>query len=298
MMYNKQLVACIKVTGQVLREQNETVKLPFGSEYSIFLKNLNTRRASVKIEIDGNDVLDGTSLIINAKSELNLERFIKNGNLEKGNRFKFIERNSKVEAARGIGAEDGLIRIEFAFERDFAKDIEITKTQVIEKHYHHYNWPTTYWNCVGNHYKSYADKSNVYGSGSYTTDVHSQGLNDQLIGQNNNTGMLRSRGMSSSASLNTSDSSSAQVYCNTINDAGITAPGSVSDQTFTAVAPLQLQSETHVIVLKLLGETESGKKIEKPITVKSKNKCTICNRLNKATAKFCSDCGAGLEIVA
>lgn len=304
-MYYNKLVASIKSNGAVLRDIDNTVKLKFGSEFSIYLKNLNTLRASIKIEIDGKDVLDGTSLILDAKEELNLERFIKNGNLEKGNRFKFIERNSKVEAARGIGAEDGLVRIEFQFERDYVKEYnETIKTKTIEHHHHHYDkWPTqVYWNCVDPSY---------YGSGNiYTTTA-----NDYSCSLNANTdgyapvaaaagpsassagggGILRSRSMAKSA-VNTM-TSNASAASAPINNAGITAPGSVSTQTFTTVAPLSLQTETHVIVLKLLGETETGKKIEKPVTVKSKNKCSVCNRVNKATAKFCGDCGAGLEIV-
>jgi len=46
-MYKEQMVAAVKVGGKVLRENGETVVLPFGSEYSVYLKNLNTVRAGV-----------------------------------------------------------------------------------------------------------------------------------------------------------------------------------------------------------------------------------------------------------
>lgn len=279
-MHNNKLVACVKSNGKVLREQNETVKLPFGTEYSIYLKNLNTLRASVKLEIDGKDVLDGMSLIINPYSEIDFERFIKNGNLEKGNRFKFIERNSKVEAARGIGAEDGLVRIEFQFERDWAKENQ----QYLN------TYQTQYWNC-----------NNTYTKSFYSNDAPPPvaGAAGAAASTPIGSDTIRSCGMrkNSMKSYSSNTMYSAGVASAPVNDAGITAPGSVSNQTFTTVAPLSLQSETYVIVLKLLGETETGKKIEKPVTVKSKNKCIVCNRVNKASAKFCGDCGAGLEIV-
>lgn len=41
MVYNNNLIACIKVDGKVLREKNSSVELPFGTEYTILLKNLN-----------------------------------------------------------------------------------------------------------------------------------------------------------------------------------------------------------------------------------------------------------------
>ena len=41
MVYNEKLVASVKCNGKVLREDKDTVYLPFGSEYSILLKNMN-----------------------------------------------------------------------------------------------------------------------------------------------------------------------------------------------------------------------------------------------------------------
>lgn len=114
-MYNQKFVATLKANGKVLREQGDTVYLPFGSEYSVLLKNLNTVRARVTIDIDGQDVLNGSALVIDANGTLELERFLTNNN--RGNRFKFIERTASVEQHRGIDASDGLIRVQFQFER-------------------------------------------------------------------------------------------------------------------------------------------------------------------------------------
>ena len=44
MMYNNKLVAAIKSNGKVLREFGEEVYIPFGSEYSILIKNLHSVR--------------------------------------------------------------------------------------------------------------------------------------------------------------------------------------------------------------------------------------------------------------
>lgn len=257
-MYKDKMVAAIKNNGKVLREFKDQVYIPFGSEYQISLKNLNTRKVCVHIEIDGTKVT-GDGLVIHAGQSFDLERFIDSGNLDQGNKFKFIERNAKVEATRGIGVEDGLIRIEFEYEK------QVTQ----------FNWDVAKFSGVL-HSAASADAiastwitNTSYGSG----DVISKGGNMTL-----------------------SASASSLGFAETIqNDQGITVKGSVSDQKFYTTT-FTGDGVKEVMVLKLLGETNNGK-IEKPVTVKTKSKCITCNHQNKATAKFCSECGAGLTIV-
>ena len=115
-MYNQKLVASIKSKGKVLREFKDNVYIPFASEYSILLKNLNTVRAVVNVFVDGENAVPG-GLVIDPGRSVDLERWIKNGNLTEGNRFKFIERTAAIEdGPRGIKQEDGLIRVEYQFE--------------------------------------------------------------------------------------------------------------------------------------------------------------------------------------
>ena len=52
----------------------------------------------------------------------------------------------------------------------------------------------------------------------------------------------------------------------------------------------------HVIVLKLIGEVQ-GQQVAAPVTVRTRQKCSTCAHVNKATAKFCSECGTGLVLV-
>src|SRR4051812_15745120 len=102
MTFRDNLVCVIRAAGQVLREIDNTVTLPFGSEYSILVKNLNSVRIQIKVSVNGIDATEDTKLIIQPNASLELERFIKGGNLNAGNRFKFIERTAGVEAHRGI----------------------------------------------------------------------------------------------------------------------------------------------------------------------------------------------------
>lgn len=269
-MYNNKLAVALKSNGKVLREFGETVYVPFGSEYSILIKNLNSVRALVTVTVDGTDAGDGEQFVINANDDLELERFIKNGNMKKGNKFKFIERTSNIEKHRGVGIEDGLVRVEFQFE----------KPPVV-----HDIW--YYHDVYYNHRPWYPDHT-FTGSPTITCSTNSAVK-----------GAVRSMNASYSAGSNDAPVSvnySAEVKSFTDNEAGITVPGSVSDQQFRTVSSFPVEDETHVIVLQMLGETEN-KKVVKPVTVKAKPKCETCGKVNKATAKFCSECGTSLTII-
>lgn len=113
-MYNEKFVSTVKVNGKVLREQGDKVFVPWNSEYSIYLKNLNSQRALVNVEIDG-ECVTGSGLILDQNQCIDLERYL-DGNLNKGRKFKFIKRTGDIENFRGARAEDGLVRVEYQFE--------------------------------------------------------------------------------------------------------------------------------------------------------------------------------------
>ena len=268
MMYNQKLVASLKANGKILREFKDTVYIPFGSEYSIVLKNLNTVRAIVSITLDGTDVCPG-GLVLLAGQTIDLERWIKNGNLSAGNKFKFIERTAQIEEHKGIGLEDGIINIAYQFEHPPVQYVP--------------QWQT----------------SNIF-----------RGLNSTPIG--NSGGWLSASGASTNIANSISGASFASVEPASLNnvkvtasaqnagynDAGITVAGSKSDQKFQEASWFPVLPEKHSIVLKLLGETPDNKPVLQPVSVKMKPKCTTCGKLNKATAKFCTECGTALEIFA
>jgi hypothetical protein len=266
MMYASKLAVAVKSGGKVLREFGDTVSVPFGSEYSIFIKNLNNVRALVKITIDGENVTDD-GLVVNANSQVDLERFL--GDLAKGHRFKFIERTSKIEQHRGIGVEDGLIRIEFQYE----KPAQVWTPPI-------QTWP--------NHYENYMNSSRTLRS---MTKGASLG---GVCGSLSSTPAMFSATATASYSATNEPVSLMNA---SLNDAGITVKGSVSDQKFVTTHMGAMESETHVMVIKLLGETGQGKQVKKPVTVKTKQVCDTCGHRNKATSKFCAECGTSLELI-
>lgn len=313
MAYQNKFVAAIRANGKVLREYKDTVFLPFGCEYEFRLKNLNTTRALVNVFIDGEDMTPG-GLVLNAGQEVDLERSIKGGNLTEGNRFKFIERTGAIEnGPRGIKLEDGLVRIEFQFEKPPMRVTELPDWQR----------KSIFGPMYGNHggivgisntseYTGVTDKFSLKSSGWEGTSA--------TYSQVNVNGALRGVDYSLNGSATATAASAAiDKYCadngiiNQIdlhdgmatmdtyvpkNDVGITVPGSKSSQKFTTTYMNAMEPEKHTIVLKLLGETEDNQPVTKPVTVKHKPKCVTCGKQNKATAKFCTECGTALEIFA
>jgi hypothetical protein len=267
MMYVNRFSCAVKVKGKILREQSNLVTLPFGSEYTILLKNINSRRAMVKVSVDGQDATEGTRLILAPNSTLELERFIRNGNLNSGNKFKFIERTADIEAHRGIKVDDGLIRCEFWAEKEVAEETIIRRKYVDEyypvprPYYPPYDpyWPRPWrrWNDIT------CNTTTTEGIGSYI-------VTDSLGAMN--------------------------VNMMAFNDAGITVPGSVSSQQFHSASGFPLESNSTVIVLQLRGEV-GGIAVEAPVTVDRKPECVTCGKTNKATNKYCSECGTALQLI-
>lgn len=112
-MYSSQFVVSIKSNNNIMRENKDVVYLPFGSEYSILLKNLSNRKASVRIWVDGEDILDGNSLVIHSNTTVELERFYTTNH-----KFKFIEKTEEISNYRGNRIDDGIIRVEYTFEAE------------------------------------------------------------------------------------------------------------------------------------------------------------------------------------
>lgn len=115
-MYNENFVVAIKVKNKILRELSGVVYLPFGSEYSILMKNLNTRKAVVSVTVDGTYATKGSRLIIAPGEEIELEGWLDSTKVK--NKFKFIKKTKRIERVRGNKLMDGLVTVSFQFEKD------------------------------------------------------------------------------------------------------------------------------------------------------------------------------------
>lgn len=273
-MYQSKLVASLKANGKVLREFKDTVYIPFGSEYSFLIKNLNTVRAVVNVFIDGENVVPG-GLVIDPGRTVDLERWIKNGNLSEGNKFKFIERTTAIEEGpRGIKLEDGLVRVEYQFEvpRPVINMPQWSSSAI-------YGATTTAYNI----------------NGMMRSVDFSKGENMKASATSATNATLQSMNISASGAVH---DGMATMDWAPANDVGITVPGSKSTQSFQHTTVGALDPTIHNIVLKLIGDLGDNKPVTKPVTVAHKPKCTTCGKQNKAHAKFCVECGTALEIFA
>ena len=279
MMYSNKFVCSVKVEGKILRENNGSVSLPFGSEYGLLLKNLNSRRAMVKVSVDGQDATEGTKLILPTNGSIDLERFIRDGNLQSGNRFKFIERTEQIENHREIKENDGLVRAEFWAEK------EILDVPVVRKHY--YDEYVPYWPepCYPT-YPTYPIRPTpTYGS-LQRSSGGVRGSSRSLGAQGATGGIFQSMNCSTQ-SFNMSETSA--------NDAGITVPGSESHQSFQSVSGFNLESNSTVIVLQLKG-VAGNQPVSKAITVDFKPTCQICGKKNTPLDNFCRGCGTSMRV--
>ncbi len=227
--------------------------------------------------IDGENVVPG-GLVIDPGRTVDLERWIKNGNLSEGNKFKFIERTQAIEdGPRGIKLEDGLVRVEYQFE---------VPRPVIN---------TSWISASGS---SGFPNSATYSSTSYNVNGimrsvdFSKGENMKASATSAMNTTLQNMGISSNAEYH--EGAATMDW----NDTGITVPGSKSTQKFTETTVGVLESTVHNIVLKLVGDLGHNKPVVKPVTVQHKPKCVTCGKQNKAHAKFCVECGTALEIFA
>lgn len=285
MVYQEKFVAFISLDGKVLREFKDEVYIPFGSEYKIGLKNLNTTKAIVHIYIDGKDVLDGNDLVVNPNSSYLLEGFMKNNTVS--HKFKFIEKTSEIEEYRGNREDDGLIRIEYEFEK-----IKYNITDIYD------NIPTVPY--IPKKTTPYYPED-LYGPYNPVDPFHPN-KKDVIWCSNQN----ESKYYSSAHPITQSEPVSVEKtkYKGNIirsqsldnvnqNEDGITVRGSGSNQKFVETTVGELTGIKHSLVIKLKGKKEE-KEIVKKVFTKSKITCETCGRKNKSYNKYCYNCSTSL----
>ena len=312
-MYQNKFVCAIKVGGRILRETAGTVHIPFGSEYSVYLRNLNAVRAKFKLQIDGKDATSDTWIVIPANTAVELERYITNGDWNSGRRFKFIERTAEIEAHRGIGGEDGLVRVEFQVEQVPVK-IPVPQFEPYPVPYpvpDPYPWkpswprPRRYGSgplrAAGGQHTNSGTARAMRHSGGLTGQSVTNTLGDALGGEYGECA-VRSSSTGSEATYTTGEmpmampmgggTEAAAAPQAAIGDVGITVMGSVSNQRFYTVQDFP-SSASEVMVLQLRGEV-AGKTVETARTVNTKITCSTCGRKSKSDVEFCAGCGAAL----
>lgn len=276
MTFQEKFVAVVLSQGKILRENRKNgfdeISIPFGSDYSLRFKNLNSERVLISVSIDGTDVLSGSKIVVNPNESMDLQGFLENDVVK--NKFRFIEKTENVKNHRGDKIDDGIIRIEYQFEK---KPVikHIVKEYIDYVPVKRYLYPSPYdypW------YPSHPwDRYGTWCS----TDF---GCSSDNIGSSDQSSVLRSGNFSKSESLTNDDA----------NNEGITVKGEETSQKFSNTYVNDLEETKNVILFKLVG-TKNNEKIVKPITTKEKITCSSCGKRNKSNFQFCNNCGTFLK---
>jgi len=279
MVYSHKFVAVVVCKGQIVRELREdsddVIRLPFGADYSIRLKNLHSERAIVSIEIDGQDVLDGTQIVVDANETADIEGFMKGHTVR--NKFRFIEKTQQISKHRGDYIEDGIIQVSYQFEKP--------KPPVRPYHWHR-SWG-----------KRYGGRRR--GDGIILNDTFD---NSPIIGSS----MDDSYGAGACASQNVmrscfnDDTLSAPdsfTKKGLASEDGITVAGADTHQHFNTTYVGALETQSHSIVIRILGQTKEGKKFTRPKITRRKVQCPTCGNRNNSRVKYCPTCGTNVSDV-
>lgn len=285
MVYSNKLVAVITVNNRPLREfrdgDGDKVYLPFGTEYGLRFKNKDVRRVVLtSVEIDGEDVLRGNRLVIDANCEGDLLGFMEtNGDFAK-NRFRFIEKTAQISEFRGDRLDDGLVRIEYQFEKPYIPPYVPPYRPVTpwpRPWRRPGDWPSPwepYW-----HYDGPVFSKGSGMSGNSSPDISCNSAPHNAAFQS-----------FSPASPDTSKSVLRAAGMASRNEDGITVAGSIVNQSFGSTTVRELDVEKHVIVLYLKGKNPEGEEVQKPKETRAKETCSTCGHKNPSSNRFCGNC--------
>lgn len=264
-MFKNNFVVSIKCNGSFLRDDDNTVNILFDKNYSIFLKNLDSRKAVVNVSIDGKDVLGGSSIIVNPSKPTELEGFMKGNEVK--NKFKFIQKTKDISDYRGDNVDDGIVRVEYTFE----KKVNSVRLNYNSNYYYHYN-PVV----------QSSDGTDPYKKYEWYYDTTSVSSNEPPIC---NSSVNRSLGDISAYSCSNAIP---------LKDEGITVKGSEVSQVFNPGFVNELEECSNVITLMLRGYNSKGDNIKESIFTTTKLTCPTCGKSSRSNCKFCSRCGTYL----
>jgi len=300
MHLNHLVVAIQKTNGDTLRESDvrlevvdeissptkhskrATVYLPFDTEYSLFFKNTADTRAVLDIIIDGTSVLGGDRVVVEPHSESRLERFLLDGNLKTGKRFKFVALDDPG-VQNPSEPKNGLVEVVCRWE------LPVIQLQQI-------GTPVVFWPEFWPIYRRPIRK--------YPTDYpYFPYFPEQPIIWSNTSLTSYSPGtVGASSNFSIAASNAAPVQCNAFHadlhtqvpDAGArrgaTAEGSVSDQQFSNTLTSTLSADTTTLRFQILAPAIK----DTPVTVKETRRkdCAKCGARIPTHARFCLVCGA------
>jgi hypothetical protein len=266
-MYRDSYVVALLLDGKIQKESDDgTVLLPFGSEYVLRLKNKLRKRAVADVWIDGKVAAKG--IVVDANGTVDLERFVEDGNLTEGKRFK-LARLTDPKVDQPNDSENGSIEVNFYPEKE-APVVEKIIEHINCSHHNHGWLGHCAWCCNNNYCGSCHPGIYKYGALSggsgitYTGGVTSSGnitvTNSDLKGivSSNQLNVTYSSGSMNASQVNTTVGADA-VFMNASNSTGeaaATVQGSTSLQKFSSIYIDVDRSKPTTIRLTVKGTTK------------------------------------------
>lgn len=264
MTFKENFIAVVKYKGKILRERNGKIKLPFGSEYSILLKNLETVNAVAEITVDGKDVLKGNSIIVAPNTSTELKGFMGKG-ITVRNKFRFIEKTDDIRNFRGDRPDDGIIRVKFRFEKKYEPIWYIAEP--VQPDY-----PI----------KPLGRFSKSSGQTFPSTDCSAYFSSNNM---SSTVGATATMANKDGITVKGSETRQQFQYGHT---------GTLEDKSHVIVIRL-MGSVQHAVTSKSKKATLLKKKVRKPVTVRTKLQCSSCGKRWKSSYKFCPSCSTFLD---
>ena len=297
-MFKNNLALAIKVDGKVLKEIDGKVYLPFGSEYTIFLKNTSNKRCRVKISVDGDDILDGTRIIVDSKSTSEIKRFIRNANFNEGNSLKFIEKTDKISEYRGNKIEDGLVTVDYEFE--YSNPYVPTWDAPYQKSYHS-NYSNS--GLSRSFQPDILSLASIQGSAGITTAGSHNNQKFELVSWNGSEPSKHSMTIQLLGKIETENPVTVTPFdelLENIEKNKITNNTSSNNRNIKNINDIikeYIESEKDEFQknIDFINDT-IDKMVEKAITTNTKVTCNVCGTKSKTGTKFCSECGTSLKL--
>ena len=289
-MYRDSYVAALMVDGKIQKESDDgSVLIPFGSEYVLRLKNKLRKRAVADVWIDGKIAVKG--VVIDANETVDLERFVADGNLTEGKRFK-LARLTDPKVDQPNDSENGSIEVNFYPEKEKPVVEKIVEHINCNNHGHgffgHCTWCCNNSYCGTCHPGSWKTYTSGTTTGGFVGGVTTSG--NITVNNGDLKGILRSNSMNVTYSASTE---SAQVNTSSLSDAvSLNASNSLGEAAATVEGSTSLQKFSSIYI-----DVDRSKPTTIRLTVKGTTKILsmcACGYKRKKDVKFCPNDGTQL----
>ena len=215
-----------------------------------------------------------------SNSDFELQGFLEGMTVR--NKFKFIQKTKEVQEHRGDRIDDGIIRVEFAFEK------QVIKRSIIHDHHDIYHHRDVYHHYPP--YRPYWPSEPYFTSGSL---IHSDDISRGFTNDDGSRGIIGDEVSCYNSAVESKGSPTFKFF-EPMEDEGITVKGEETRQDFVYGSIGELEP-SRVITILLRGTKSNNTVVSKPVTVKTKLTCPTCGKRSVSSSKFCSGCGTFLE---